>query len=48
MTRFLAAQLATSHYYDISAARRDLGYEPQVSMADGMRRLAASLRAKAT
>ncbi len=42
MTRFLAAQLATSHYFNISAARRDLGYEPRVSMADGMRRLAES------
>src|SRR5690606_19265625 len=26
MTRFLAAQLATSHYFNLSAARRDLGY----------------------
>ena len=25
MTRFLAAQLSTSHWFDISAARRDLG-----------------------
>jgi nucleoside-diphosphate-sugar epimerase len=39
MTRFLAAQLATSHWFDISAARRDLGYEPRVSTADGMKRL---------
>jgi nucleoside-diphosphate-sugar epimerase len=44
MTRFLAAQLATSHYFDITAARRDLGYEPAVLMADGMQRLAAWLR----
>jgi nucleoside-diphosphate-sugar epimerase len=40
MTRFLAAQLAKHHYYDISAARRDFGYAPRVSKADGMARLA--------
>jgi nucleoside-diphosphate-sugar epimerase len=39
MTRFLAAQLATSHWFDISAARRDLGYQPRVSTAEGMKRL---------
>lgn len=39
MTRFLAAQLATSHYFDISAARRDFGYVPRVTMAEGMERL---------
>jgi nucleoside-diphosphate-sugar epimerase len=44
MTRFLAAQLARSHYFDISRARRDLGYEPRVSMAEGMRRLGDWLR----
>ncbi len=43
MTRFLAAQLATSHYFDISAARRDFGYDPRISMAEGMQRLAAWL-----
>lgn len=45
MTRFLASQLGTHHYYDISAARRDLGYEPRVSMAEGLERLVAWLRA---
>ncbi len=41
MTRFLARQLSTAHWFDISAARRDLGYHPRVSMAEGMKRLAA-------
>ena len=44
MTRFLAAQLATSHWFDISAARRDLGYEPAVSTSEGMKRLGTWLR----
>ena len=44
MTRFLARQLATAHWFDISAARRDLGYAPQVGLEEGLRRLAASLR----
>lgn len=43
MTRFLAAQLATSHYFDISRAKADFGYEPRVSTAEGMRRLAGDM-----
>ena len=39
MTRFLAAQLAKSHYFDISRAKRDFGYFPKVSLEEGMRRL---------
>jgi nucleoside-diphosphate-sugar epimerase len=46
MTRFLAAQLATSHYFDISAAKRDFGYQPRVSMAEGMQRLKSWLTAE--
>lgn len=42
MTRFLAAQLATSHYFDISAARRDFGYRAHISTQEGMHRLAES------
>ncbi|MCH7720428.1 MAG: NAD-dependent epimerase/dehydratase family protein [Planctomycetes bacterium] len=43
MTRFLADQLAESHYFDISAAERELGYRPRISTAEGMKRWAASL-----
>ena len=43
MTRFLAKQLGTAHWYDISAAKRDLGYAPSVSIAEGLTRLKASL-----
>ncbi len=39
MTRFVAKQLSTDHYFDISAARSDLGYEPQTTIDEGMRRL---------
>jgi nucleoside-diphosphate-sugar epimerase len=40
MTRFVAEELATSHWFDIGAARRDLGYRPVVSTAEGLLRLA--------
>jgi nucleoside-diphosphate-sugar epimerase len=40
MTRFLAKELASAHWFDITAARRDLGYEPTVSLDEGLRRLA--------
>ena len=42
LTRFLAEQLATTHWYDMAPARRDFGYVPRVSIAEGLRRLAAS------
>ena len=48
MTRFLAKQLSTAHWFDMSAARRDLGYRPAVSMEDGFRRLAESLKEDTT
>src|SRR5690606_6893323 len=44
MTRFVARQLATAHWFDISGAKRDLGYHPEVSMEEGMKRLATWLR----
>jgi nucleoside-diphosphate-sugar epimerase len=39
MTRFMARQLSTTHWFSIEAARRDLGYEPRVSFAEGLMRL---------
>ena len=45
MTPFIARNLATAHWYDISAARRDLGYAPAVSIEEGLRRLTEWFRA---
>lgn len=39
MTRFVAEELATSHWFDIRAAKKELGYVPKVSTAQGLRRL---------
>jgi nucleoside-diphosphate-sugar epimerase len=47
VTRFVARELATAHWFDISATRRDLGYEPAISIDEGLDRLACSLRSSA-
>jgi nucleoside-diphosphate-sugar epimerase len=39
LTRFLAEQLCTPHWYSMEPARRDFGYVPGVSMAQGLARL---------
>jgi nucleoside-diphosphate-sugar epimerase len=39
MTRFLAAQLARDHFFDITAAKTLLGYVPKVTTADGLHEL---------
>ncbi len=44
LTRFVAHELTTAHWFDIRAARRDLGYRPKVSLEEGLHRLARSLR----
>jgi 2-alkyl-3-oxoalkanoate reductase len=48
MTRFVARELSTSHWFDIRAAERDLGYVPEVSMEEGLERLADYLRGPGT
>jgi len=42
MTRFVASELSSAHWFDISAARRDLGYQPKISIEEGLKRLKAS------
>ena len=39
ITRFAARQLSTAHWFDLTAARRDLGYVPHVSTDEGLERL---------
>ncbi len=45
LTRFLVEELSTAHWFNISAARRDLGYQPCVSMEEGFQRLTQSFNA---
>jgi nucleoside-diphosphate-sugar epimerase len=44
MTRFVAHELASAHWFDIGAARRDFGYAPEVSIDAGLLRLRDWLR----
>jgi len=43
LTRFVVHELSTAHWFDISAARRDLGYGPRISIAEGLEMLRRSL-----
>ncbi len=36
MTKFMAKELATSHWFDISRAKKELGYHPIVSTKEGL------------
>ncbi|MCH1884006.1 NAD-dependent epimerase/dehydratase family protein [Agrococcus sp. ARC_14] len=45
MTRFLAEQLSTAHWFDQRDTRRDLDWMPTVSIDAGLRRLAEHYRA---
>lgn len=46
MTRYAAASMGTSHHYDLSNARRDLGYEPVVDDEVAFRRTLAWLKSE--
>ncbi|MEM1080942.1 MAG: NAD-dependent epimerase/dehydratase family protein [Pseudomonadota bacterium] len=41
ISTFLVEHLATAHWFDLGAAKRDLNYQPKVSMEEGLQRLAA-------
>ena len=42
ITRLAVLEMGRDHYFDISAARRDLGYHPAVSMEEGLERMRAA------
>ncbi|MFK5926019.1 MAG: NAD-dependent epimerase/dehydratase family protein [Desulfuromusa sp.] len=39
MTRFVAQELSTAHWFDLTAAKTDFGYQPEVSIAEGLKHL---------
>ena len=46
LTRWSAEHLSTAHWYDISAAKRDLAYTVEVSITEGLKRLSKSFTPK--
>jgi len=46
MTRFVAKELSTAHWFDLSAAKKDFGYQPEVSIEEGLSRLQHWLQKK--
>lgn len=45
LSRFAVRYMCTDHYFSIEKARRDLGYEPKVSLAEGIERTCAAIEA---
>jgi nucleoside-diphosphate-sugar epimerase len=43
LTRFIVEQMSTAHWFNIAAARRDLGYAPRVSTNEGLARVGEQL-----
>jgi 2-alkyl-3-oxoalkanoate reductase len=44
VTRFVAKELSTTHWFDISAARNDLGYHPKISIDEGFARVRKTIK----
>lgn len=38
LTRFLVEEMSTHHYFDISAAKKELGFKPSFSIEEGLKR----------
>ena len=45
LSRFAVRYMCTHHYFDINKARRELGYDPKVSMQEGIEKTCAHLEA---
>ncbi len=43
MTRFVAKELSTAHWFNTAAAERDFHFQPRISIHEGMQRLKQSL-----
>ena len=39
LTRFVAKELSTAHWFNLSAAKNDFGYQPEVSISEGLSQL---------
>jgi len=48
LTRFVVRQLSCAHWYNLDAAKKDLGYIPTVSIQEGMKRLKEHLQSVST
>jgi nucleoside-diphosphate-sugar epimerase len=44
ITRFMAEAVSQTHWFNISAAKKDLGYKPRLTTAEGLKRLEDWLR----
>ncbi|MFK7967497.1 MAG: NAD-dependent epimerase/dehydratase family protein [Burkholderiaceae bacterium] len=47
LNRFLVKQFSVDHYYDISAAKRDIGYSERVSIEEATHKIVQAFKARA-